>query len=93
MSNFAMDTILGKGFAQAQVPKARVLWTVCTSAFAKLFPKISPHGEIAFSNITCINNVIMHYSVLLCKAKYIDKQIVKLHAYYGGMIPYDLIPP
>ena len=25
MSNFSMGTILGKGFAQAQVPKAQVL--------------------------------------------------------------------
>ena len=27
------------------------------------------HGEIAFSNSTCICNVIMHYSVSLCKEK------------------------
>ena len=48
MSNFAMGTILGKGFAQtqvhtefiAQVPKARVLWAVRTSACGKPFPKI-----------------------------------------------------
>ena len=33
MSNFAMGTILGKGFAQAQV-------LLCTSACAKPFPKI-----------------------------------------------------
>ena len=49
MSNFHMGTILGKGFAQAQVhmsiarvPKARVLLTLCTSAWAKPFPKIVP---------------------------------------------------
>jgi hypothetical protein len=35
----------------------------------------------------------MDYSVLLCKAKKEDKKIVKVHAYYGGMIPYDFIPP
>ena len=32
MSDFTMVTILEKGFAQAQVPKARVLLTVCKSA-------------------------------------------------------------
>ena len=48
LSNFAMGTILGKGFAQAQVhtefiaqvPKAWVLWTVYTTACEKPFPKI-----------------------------------------------------
>ena len=47
LSNFAMGTILGKGFAQAQV-----LANHSTSSSAKPFPNIEycPHGEVAFSN-------------------------------------------
>ena len=37
MSNYAMATILEKGLSQAQA-----LWTVCTSACGKPFPKIVP---------------------------------------------------
>ena len=48
-SNFAMGTILEKGFAQAQVhtefiaqkPKAQVLWTVCTSFRRSTFVVVS----------------------------------------------------
>ena len=40
-SNFAMGTILGKGFAQAQVPKARVLPTVYARVLEQNpFPKL-----------------------------------------------------
>ena len=41
---------------------------------------ISPWGQ--FWERVLLNE-IMHYSVLLCKAKKEDKKIVKLHAYYG----------
>ena len=40
------------------------------------------HGKIAFSiNSTGIYDVIMHYSVLLCKVESKTKKIIKLHAY------------
>ena len=44
MSNFAMGTILGKGFAQAQV-----LWCM-HECLCKTLSQDCPHGEVAFSN-------------------------------------------
>ena len=51
--NFAMGTILGKDFPQALVhtviawvPKAQVLWNVCTYACGKPFPKIVPMAKL-----------------------------------------------
>ena len=73
-----MGTILGKGFPKAQVHtefiaqvlKALVLWTVCMSCLSKtLSQNYCPHGKIAFCGSSCIYNVIMNYTVLLCKAK------------------------
>ena len=72
-----MGTILGKGFASAQVHtefivqmlKAWVLWTVCTSACAKPFTKIIVPMAKLHSLIVHIYNVMMRHSVLLCTAK------------------------
>ena len=44
MSNFTMGTILGKGFAQAQV-----LWCM-HECLCKTLSQDCPHGEVAFSN-------------------------------------------
>ena len=44
MSNFAMGTILGKGFAQALVHTSQHL------CLCKTLSQDCPHGEVAFSN-------------------------------------------
>jgi hypothetical protein len=64
MSNFAMGTILGKGFPQAQVhtvhstsaegPSAMNCMHEC---FWKILSQDCPHGEVAFSTSMCIYNV------------------------------------
>ena len=64
LSNFAMGTILGNGFAQAQVhtemSKAQVLWTVCTSAWAKPFSKITvPMAKLHSLKVLVFLNVKM----------------------------------
>ena len=52
MSDFTMGTIVGKGFAQAQV-----LLTVCTSACAKPFPTIVPMVKLhSLVVATCKNS-------------------------------------
>ena len=50
LSNFAMGTILGKGFAQAQVHTEFIARVLEKNPFKKI---IVP-GEISFSNSTCI---------------------------------------
>ena len=57
MSNFTMGTILGKGFAQAQVPTVNSTSAEGTSAIdsmhkclCKTLSQDCPHGEIAFSS-------------------------------------------
>ena len=86
MSNFAMGTILGKGFAcsstSAEGTSAMNCMHECLSK--TLFQNYCPHGKIPLSNSTCIYNAIMLFSVLLCKAKKKDKKIVKLHAILWG---------
>jgi hypothetical protein len=55
MSNFAMGTILGKGFPQAQMHTVH-----STSADECLWKSLSqdcPHGKVAFSTSMCIYNV------------------------------------
>ena len=68
MSNFAMETILGKGFPQvhtefiARVLKARVL-------VENTFLRLCPRGEIAFSIIVLafIINVLFWFTTLHTK--------------------------
>ena len=79
-----METILEKGFAQAQVPLTLVLWCMHECLCKTLFQDC-PHGEVAFSN-SGINNVKTHNNLLL-KAKG-RKKLVKLQyviIYYGEM--------
>ena len=64
MSNFTMGTILGKGFAQAQVHTVNSTRAFVTCAIDSMHECLSitlsqdcPHGEIAFSssrNLTLI---------------------------------------
>ena len=57
MSNFAMGTIMGKGFAQAQVhTNLSTSCDVCTSACAKPFPKIVPMAKLHSLIVTLIKN-------------------------------------
>ena len=60
MSNFTMGTILGKGFAQAQV-NAEFIAQVPSmhECLSKILSQNCLNGEIAFSNSTCIYFVIM----------------------------------
>ena len=85
LSNFAMGAILGKGFPQAQA--TLVLWTECTSACGKSFPKIVPMAKL-HSLLACAF-IMSTYNNLLLKAKG-RKKLVKLQyviIYYGEMIP------
>ena len=60
MSNFAMGTIM----FIAWVPKAQVLWTVCTSACGKPFPMIVPMAKLHSLLVMCSKN-----STLKCLRK------------------------
>ena len=80
MSNFAMGTILGIGFVQAQVhtnysTSAEGTSDVCMSVCAKPFPKIGPHGEVAFPT----SSLVTAYSRNLFKLgkKYLFSTMVK----------------
>ena len=64
MSNFAMGTILGKGFPQAQVHTVHSTSAEGTSAMNgmheclwKILSQDCPHGEVSFSTSMCIYNV------------------------------------
>ena len=53
-----MGTILGKGFPQAQVHTEFIARVLVENAF----PKLCPHGKIAFSNSTCFYNVLFCFT-------------------------------
>ena len=60
MSNFAMGTILGKGFAQAQVHTEFIAQVPSMhECLSKILSQNCLHGEIAFSNSTCIYFVVI----------------------------------
>ena len=60
MSNSTMGTILGKGFAQAQVHAEFIAQVPSMhKCLSKTFSQNCLHGEIAFPNSTCIYFVIM----------------------------------
>ena len=69
----------------ARVPKAQVLWTVCTSACGKFFPKIIPMAK--FHSLIACGYVLSPYNNPLLKAKG-RKKLIKLQCviiYYGEM--------
>ena len=72
MSNFAMGTILGKGFPQALRHSFYELWTVCTCACGKPFPKIVPMAKLDILNFVL-------YSICRCILK---KQTKPLYIKY-----------
>jgi hypothetical protein len=61
MSNFTMGTIVGKGFAQAQVHTEGTSAMNCMNeCLSKTLSQKCPHGKIAFFNSDCIYNVCNH---------------------------------
>ena len=79
-----MGTILRKGYAQAQVHAEFIAQVPCMhKCLSKTLSQNCLHGEIAFSNCTCIYFVIMQG-----KKKDNSRQV-----YYGEMMTYYFIPP
>ena len=100
MSDFTMGTILGKGFAQAQVQTVNSTSAEGTSAIdsrheclSKTFSQDCPHGEIAFSSSShfqkirfCFLKKLQHlFHLLWCKGFFYSRQIMRPF-HHGEMV-------